>query len=206
MAPWLRRADRHPLRAGRCAGSIEDSLILAMAGPAANGVEQIPLICSGKAALSGRPTAAEQHRLRHVRERQGGTSLEAALDGLREGSGPSDSARGQGRTSPTPTRSLAESLTSILYAAYLGEPDGPALTGGNVASRHDLALTPTILPRPIDAWRLPIEEYRSRGGWRVTGSLLGLDTALAGLSLRRLDATAMPTSRASAPTCARRRR
>ena len=108
------------------------------------------------------------------------------------GSGPSDSHAGKAARVRA-DRALADVLTSILYAAYLGEPDGPALSGGNVASRHDLALTPTIPPRPIGAWRLPAEDFRTRSGWHVTGSLLGLETALARLALRRLDSSTMPT-------------
>jgi hypothetical protein len=136
------------------------------------------------------PTAAEQQRLRRIRERQGGPTVEAALDGYRAGNGPDSragrSARGRA------DHVLAEVMTSSLYAADLVEPDGPALIGGNVAARHDLALTATIPPRPIGAWRLPAEDFRNRSGWHVTGSLLGLDVALARLSLHRLDASTMP--------------
>ena len=174
--------------------SIEDGVLLAMSGPVANKEsDTIPPIVQWEGrAYRVDPTAAEQHRLRHVRERQGGMTLEAALDGLREGSGPSDSHAGKAARVRA-DRALADVLTSILYAAYLGEPDGPALSGGNVASRHDLALTPTIPPRPIGAWRLPAEDFRTRSGWHVTGSLLGLETALARLALRRLDSSTMPT-------------
>jgi hypothetical protein len=44
---------------------------------------------------------------------------------------------------------------------------------------------------PRTAWRLPTEGHSGKG-WRVSGSLLGLDVALARLSLRRLDAGTMP--------------
>ena len=171
--------------------SLEDGLLLAMSGPVADKESDTiaPIVQWEGRAYRVDPTAAEQQRLRHVRERQGGMTLEAAMDGLHD---PADTRAGKGGRGRA-DRALADVLTSILYAAYLGEPDGPALSGGNVASRHDLALTPTIPPRPIGAWRLPGEDFRTRSGWHVSGSLLGLDTALARLALRRLDSSAMPT-------------
>ena len=171
--------------------SLEDGLLLAMSGPVADKESDTiaPIVQWEGRAYRVDPTAAEQQRLRHVRERQGGMTLEAAMDGLHD---PADTRAGKGVRGRA-DRALADVLTSILYAAYLGEPDGPALSGGNVASRHDLALTPTIPPRPIGAWRLPGEDFRTRSGWHVSGSLLGLETALARLALRRLDSSAMPT-------------
>ncbi len=117
-------------------------------------------------------------RLHRVRQRQGGATLGPALQGV---------------LSPQKVggdRVLADTLTSILYAAYLGDPQGPAvMAAGNVALRHELG---TVVPSVREcAWRLPTEGHTSKG-WRVTGSLLGLDLALARLSLRRLDSTVMP--------------
>ncbi len=120
---------------------------------------------------------AEAMRLARVRQRQGGASLRAALE------------RAQQNQKAGGDRVLADTLTSILYAASLGDPAGPALAGGNVALRHDLSATGIVGPRA--AWRLPTEGHSNKG-WRVTGSLLGLDVALARLSLRRLDASLMP--------------
>jgi hypothetical protein len=41
-------------------------------------------------------------------------------------------------------------------------------------------------------WRLPTEDFSGADGWRLRGSLLGLDAALGRLALRRLDPTVMP--------------
>jgi hypothetical protein len=114
-----------------------------------------------------------------VRQRQGGPSLSASLEQVEKNGG--DRAE----------RTLSETLTSILYASYIGDPDGPALSGGNVALRHDLGLSVSAGLRT--AWRLPSEGHHGSKGWRVTGSLLGLDVALARLALRRIDSTVMPT-------------
>jgi hypothetical protein len=117
------------------------------------------------------PQTAEFRRLRRVRAQQGGVSLDAAL------------AAATGTFTADAMRTLAEALTSILYAAHLGDPESQAVTSGNVAVRHDFSLGP---------WRLPAEDFAGSGGWRVRGSLLGLETALGRLALRRLDPTSMP--------------
>ena len=83
-------------------------------------------------------------------------------------------------------------LVSLLYAAHLGDPDGQALQAGDVARRHTLtAVTGGIAARHSDAWMLPREQFSAKG-WRVAGSLLGLETALGRLAVRRLDSSTMP--------------
>jgi hypothetical protein len=87
---------------------------------------------------------------------------------------------------------LADALTSIVYVAHLGAPDGPALSGGNVAFRHVLGLAQRrMVPWQVPpGWTWPAEEFT--GGWHVSGSLLGLDVGLSRLVLRWLSADAMP--------------
>lgn len=87
---------------------------------------------------------------------------------------------------------LADALTSIVYALFLGLPDSPALGAGNVALRHDFnLLQPRVVPWQVPAgWALPIED--ATGGWHVSGSLLCLDVGLARFALRWLSADAMP--------------
>ena len=85
-------------------------------------------------------------------------------------------------------QALAETLVAIVYALHLGEPDGPAAAAVHVSRRHDFGLA----GHADAAWQLPREEQGQRSRWRITGSLLGLDIALAPLALRRLDLTAMP--------------
>ena len=63
------------------------------------------------------------------------------------------------------------------------------MSAGNVALRHELGASGLAVMR--SAWRLPTETHTTKG-WRVAGSLLGLDIGLARLALRRLDSTAMP--------------
>lgn len=133
---------------------------------------------------------AEYRRLRLVREAQGGASLDMAL-GVAASAGPGgQSAK---TTAANADRTLAGVLASIVYAAHLGDPDGKAVTSGNVALRHDFGFSAgTGVGQTADAWRLPTEDFNQKSGWRLHGAMLGLETALGRLSLRRLDPTHMP--------------
>jgi len=154
----------------------EDTLLAAMAGVRKTTTPDRVVEWEGR-RYRVNAARAEELRLHRVRQRQGGVTLGPALQGV---------------LSPQKVggdRVLADTLTSILYAAYLGDPQGPAVIGGNVALRHEIGTVVAIGPRM--AWRLPTEGHTSKG-WKVTGSLLGLDLGLARLSLRRLDSTVMP--------------
>lgn len=149
------------------------------------------------------PAAAELQRLRGVREQQAGLSIDAALAEVEAPAAPSVTA-GTGKSSTrerrvaaadrtAADRALADTLSSVLYAAHLGEAGGRAVTSGNVALRHDLGFAASGgKARSAAAWRLPVEDFGTKAGWRVRGSLLGLEAALGRLSVRRLDDTAMP--------------
>jgi hypothetical protein len=119
-------------------------------------------------------------RLERARQQQRGLSLTDALALFDKDAG---------KSAPDRETALADAMTSIVYAAYLGDPEGPAMSGGNIAIRHELGAAGTNGPR--GAWRLPSESHSGRG-WRITGSLLGLDVALARMALRRLDFNVMP--------------
>jgi hypothetical protein len=133
------------------------------------------------------PPAAELRRLRRVRERQGGLTLDAALAAVLDGK-----PAGQRGRERNPRALLTETLVSLLYAAHLGNPEGQALQAGDVARRHTLTtVTRATGGRDSDAWMLPREQFSAKG-WRVGGSLLGLETALGRLAVRRLDSSTMP--------------
>jgi hypothetical protein len=186
LAGWLRT---ELLRALPSTGSrtrpAEASVLAAMAGirPAA---EPATLVEWEGARYRVDPAGAELRRLWRVRERQGGLSLDGALAAVDDRNGEARNPRGGSEAG----RMLADTLTSILYAAHLGDPDGPAVTSSNVALRHDLALPATPAAVSQAPWQLPAEEFIGKSGWRVRGSLLGLDSALARLALRRLDPAA----------------
>lgn len=133
------------------------------------------------------PAAAESARLRRVRELQGGPTLDAAIAALLARDRPS------GEAGEAARRDFVAALWSIVYAAYLGDPEGPALAADNVALKHRLLLSVTKFGnRPMNAWKLPNEYFGGADGWRVLGSLLGLDVALRSLALRRLDPAHLP--------------
>ena len=104
------------------------------------------------------PARAELRRLQRVRERQRGLSLDEAIAGV-------VATGSTGKAAITQSdRALADTLTSILYAAYLGDPEGPALNGGDVALRHELGYKSGVPPRSVGLWRPPIEEFRQEAG------------------------------------------
>ena len=85
---------------------------------------------------------------------------------------------------------LSQSLTALVYALALGEPDSPAANGGAVWRRH-LLRGNTDTSDGLSAWRLATEVFAG-DGWHLRGSLLRLDLALAHLALRRIDPTHVP--------------
>jgi hypothetical protein len=81
---------------------------------------------------------------------------------------------------------LGETLLTLAYAQAIGDPEGTALLARNVALRHDFGLGKEGGNRPRP-WALPRQSFQPGVPWHVSGSALGLDIALASLSLRRLD-------------------
>jgi hypothetical protein len=144
-------------------------------------------------ALAGRPTepnaptltwegldyrvdwfGAEHARLKRIREQIASPGLDAALA--------SDDAG-----------KIADALLALVYTPALGDPEGPALLGGDIAQRHNFGLVgPAGMRRDFVAWALPKEQVGDGTPWHVEGSLLGLDIALARLALRRLTDNEMP--------------
>lgn len=82
---------------------------------------------------------------------------------------------------------LGDALLSFVYAAEMGDPEGPALLAGNVALRHDFGFSRRdgdIRARTL--WSQPRQDFQPGTPWHVSGALMGLDVALAPLSMRRL--------------------
>jgi hypothetical protein len=82
---------------------------------------------------------------------------------------------------------LARGLLDVVYAVALGQPDRASVFAADVAKRHDFGLRTTGYGA-TDPWQLPIAGADTVRGWRVTGSLLGLDVRLADFSLVRISA------------------
>jgi len=92
---------------------------------------------------------------------------------------------------------IAESLLALVYAPALGDPEGPALLGADIALRHNFGLVgPAGLRHESLAWAPPHEQVGDGSPWHVEGSILGLDIAMSRLALRRIADNDMP----SAPT------
>ena len=82
---------------------------------------------------------------------------------------------------------LGHAMLSLVYAVHLGDPEGPALLGANVALRHDFGFGRRDGEgRSRGPWAQPRQDFQPGVPWHVIGSLVGLDVALAPLSLHRL--------------------
>ncbi len=81
---------------------------------------------------------------------------------------------------------LADVLTSILYAIWLGDTQGQPFLAGNVARRHDYGVRmATGEGRAETPWAIPTETSGDGEPWHLRGAVLGLDIGLARLALRR---------------------
>jgi hypothetical protein len=82
---------------------------------------------------------------------------------------------------------LGNALLSFAYAADIGDPEGAALLGANVALRHDFGFgRKDSTGRSKTPWALPRQDFQPGVPWHITGSAMGLDIALASMALRRL--------------------
>ena len=82
---------------------------------------------------------------------------------------------------------LGNALVSLAYAMDIGDPDGAALLAGNVSLRHDFGLARRDPGGRLRIpWSVPRQDFQPGVPWHVTGSLLGLDIALAPMNLHRL--------------------
>ena len=150
----------------------ESQFLQAMAGPVAAG--NTPVIEWEGLKYRVDLAAAEHQRILDVREQLESPGLDAAL------------ASGQ-------PEQVADALMAIVYAPALGDPNGQAMLGADLISRHDFGLNaPAVSRHPGMAWALPRDHVGDGLAWRVQGALLGLDLSLARLALRRLADNEMP--------------
>ena len=155
-------------------GDPETTVLRAMAGDRVGAGEGLaPFEWEGLWYRAG-PGRAELLRLERVRARQGNVPLAAALGVCR-----SPAREGGDHCAAA----LGPALASLVYAAHLGDPEGPALAGEDVSLRHDFGAEP---------WALPEQVSGPGVRWHVQGSLLGLERALAPLSLHLLAGDELP--------------
>ena len=120
--------------------------------------------------------AAEHARLKRIREQIESPGLDAAL-------------------AANDADKISDALLTLIYTPALGDPEGPALLGGDIAQRHNFGLVgPAGMRRDFVAWAVPKEQVGDGTPWRVEGSILGLDIALARLGLRRIADNEMPVA------------
>jgi hypothetical protein len=127
-----------------------------------------------------------------------GHALDQAITEL-TGAGRSASAKRRAsiaaRLVPGEDAVVADTLASVVYALWLGDPEGQAFLGGNVARRHDFGRgASTAAERAAIRWALPAETSGAGDPWHVRGALLALDLGLGRLALRRTSVD-MPATR-----------
>jgi len=147
---------------------LEDLILLAVAGVSGHGPEAASAVEWEGDVYRVSVAASEERRIRRIREKQGGPSLDEAL--------------AQGKDD-----AIVGVLMAWTYAVSIADVDSPVLLTGAVTRRHDFGLTPG--PNGLrlrTPWALPRQDIAVGVPWHVTGSLLGLDVALSGLSLRRV--------------------
>jgi hypothetical protein len=120
--------------------------------------------------------SSEHARIKRIREQLTSPGLDAAI-----------AARDEAK--------IADALVVMVYTAALGDPEGPALLGGDIPMRHNLGIEGAAgARRDFLAWSLPREQVGDGTPWHIEGSLLGLDIAMARLNLRRLADNEMPVA------------
>jgi hypothetical protein len=90
---------------------------------------------------------------------------------------------------------VTDALVSIAYALHVGDPTGAVDLAPDLARRHLFVMRDRIGEgRGGGGWTLPRERVGDGVAWHVEGSLLELEHALGGLSLRFLVGQEMPTA------------
>jgi hypothetical protein len=176
LASWITRQFLPAI--GSSAGTAEEALGRALAGP--------PAAPTVRVSWEGLDyvvdyAATARDRLKAVREKQGGPTLDQALELSR-------TARTAAEVRMADAM-LGQVLASWTYAPHIGGADSGALIGGDGSRRHDLGLRAVNRTRFEQRWTLAIAPG-DRGV--IAGSHLGLEAGLASWSLRRLSADVIP--------------
>lgn len=187
LAEWIRDELRPALPAG---DDVEDILLEALAG----GAGAIP---ARAVAWEGREyrfdlVTSEGRRLRGIRQRQDGPSIDLALDlhaiALALAAHPIV-AHAADPLVEFVDAVLGDALLALSYAVDLGDAEGIARFAGSVARRHDFGFARGGREARVRAaWLLPRQVLGPGVPWHVAGAVLGLDLALAPLALRRINA------------------
>lgn len=144
----------------------ESTILQAMAGPAEE--PSVPAFTWEGLTYDVDLAGWERERLARIRRGLESPGLDAALASGRAGA-------------------LADALMALAYTPALGDPDGPALLGPDVASRHDFGFGAVMGSRREHlAWLPPRDRVGDGAPWHVEGALVGMELGLARLALRRL--------------------
>jgi hypothetical protein len=96
----------------------------------------------------------------------------------------------QARPGPAADEAWARGVVELAYAIALGQPERAAISVDEIARRHEFGARAegTHL---ASAWTIPVADVSARG-YRISGALLGLESALATFSLTRVSTKSPP--------------
>jgi hypothetical protein len=161
VAAWITGAVAPAMAKLAPAAVVDDRLAAALAGPSP--ADPVRVEWEGQRYLVDR-AAATRARIERVREAQGRPSVDAAL---------ADPA------------ALADALMALIYASALPATD-PELLASKAETRHDFGPLRGNGSQDRRGWRLAEQQSAAGTPWHLSGSLLGLDVALAVQALRRV--------------------
>ena len=166
VAAWLQQAFVPAIARLAPAETIDDQLAAALSGPTA--AEPVRVEWEGQRYVADR-AAATRARIERVREAQGRPSVARAVEPGRPAAG----------------SELADALVALIYASVLPATE-PELLASKAETRHDFGPMRGPGSQERRAWRLAEATSAAGTPWHLSGSLLGLDVALAVQALRRV--------------------
>jgi len=183
LAHWLQVELRPTLPDG---DDVDTALLSALAGTSAD-VRRAPIAWEGRLYRFDLQ-APEAQRLRRIRDRLDAPSIGAVLSNM--------TAIRETTTAGEPANDdlfdrvdvpLGDALLALAYTVDLGDPDGSSRLARHLARRHDFGLDGKKSDaRARAGWEMPRQIFNSGTPWHVHGAALGLDVALAPLTLRRV--------------------
>ena len=179
VATWLGSSVAPAVAALGPADTLDDRLAAALAGPSPNA--PIPVEWEGQRYVADR-AAATRARIERVREAQGRPSVTRAVGHVNMGGEIDAVPRIVQQFHQAAASELGDALVALIYASALPATD-PELLASRAETRHDFG--PVRGPGSQEHRAGRLAEPAVGTPWHLTGSLLGLDVALAVSSLRR---------------------
>jgi hypothetical protein len=206
---WQYRVDPAPglyertlkVRARQAANTLDDVLALARVSAAlgvtgltvADVAQQLTIIQQLQTSLHQPKIPTALTDVKPVRIAEGLKNAKDELEKIKDPKQLKNAARAGRALEDLTAEVSADTLRSLAYAIHISDPESPLLAAGDVSQTHDFGLgLQRADAREHAAWGVPDEQNGQGARWHVKGSLLGLDLALADITLRRVTAGRPP--------------